>query len=74
MKQGIEQTALAATAGLLMSVGVARILASLFLEVKPDPVALMESIGIVAGTMLLACVVPARRATAVSPMKALRAD
>jgi putative ABC transport system permease protein len=73
MKQGIEQTALAATAGLLMSVGVARILASLFLEVKPDPVALIESIGVVAGTMLLACVAPARRATAVSPMKALRA-
>ena len=75
MKQGALQTALAVAAGLLLSLGVGQLLAKMLYQVSPaDPVALGASATLLATAALLACFLPARRATKVSPMNALRAE
>ena len=59
--------------GLLASVAVARIIASQIWGVSPhDPMTLCGVVGVVAAAGLIACVFPARRATRVDPMIALR--
>ena len=75
MSQGIGQLAVSLLLGVLMSLGVARILAALFFQVKAmDPEALAVAAAIVASATLAACLIPAARATAVSPSVSLRAD
>ncbi len=75
MKQGALQTALAVTVGLALSLGVGRLLAGMLYEVSPsDPYALVGSAALLAGAALLACYLPARRATKVNPVTALRAE
>ncbi|MGH8093394.1 MAG: ABC transporter permease [Chthoniobacterales bacterium] len=75
MKQGALQTAFALAIGLLLSLGLGRVLAQMLYQVSPaDPLALFVSSVLLATAALLACYVPAQRATRVSPMKALRTD
>jgi putative ABC transport system permease protein len=75
MKQGALQTALALGVGVLLALGVGRVLAQMLYQVSPaDPVALTVSSVLLATAALLACYFPAQRATRVSPMKALRTD
>ena len=75
MKQGALQTAFALGIGLLLSLGVGRILATMLYKVSPaDPLALIVSATLLAAAALLACFFPARRATKVSPMTALRTE
>ena len=75
MRQGAMQTALAVSAGLLLSLGAGRILAKILYEVSPtDPVALITATLMLASAALLACFVPASRATRVNPMTALRTE
>ena len=61
--------------GVVVAVGLSQLLRSVLFEVSPtDPltfVAIPASLLIVA---LLACLIPARRATKIDPMRALRAD
>ena len=55
--------------------GLARYLASLLFEVKPyDPITYVSIAGILTIVALAACSVPARRATRIDPMVALRYD
>jgi putative ABC transport system permease protein len=69
MRQGALQTALAVTIGLLLSLAAGRVLAQILYQVSPsDPFALVAS-----GAML-ACFFPARRATYVEPLQALRTE
>jgi len=75
MRQGALQIAVGSAIGLLLSFGAGRVLAQILYEVSPnDPFALIVSIALLATAALLACFLPARRATQVSPITALRME
>jgi len=75
MRQGALQTALAVSVGLLLSLGAGRVLAQILYEVSPsDPFALVASSLMLGSAALLACFLPARRATHVNPITALRTE
>ena len=75
MKQGALQTGFALGIGLLLSLAVGRLLTQILYEVSPaDPAALIGSSIMLSAAALLACYLPARRATKVSPMTALRTE
>jgi predicted permease len=75
MRQGALQTAFAVVLGSGLSLLVGRVLASVLFQVSPmDPFALGSSALLLTGATLLACYLPARRATKVSPMTALRSE
>jgi putative ABC transport system permease protein len=71
--KGIVLTLTGLGVGLLLSVGTARLLASLLYEVSTlDPVVFILAPLVLAVSTLLASYLPARRATRVVPMVALR--
>lgn len=75
MKQGALQTACAVTLGVALSLAVGQALATILFQVSPmDPIALASASLALAAATLLACYIPARRATRVSPTTALRAE
>jgi putative ABC transport system permease protein len=75
MRQGAMQTALAVAVGVLLSLAIGRILAQILYEVSPsDPFALLASSMVLAAAALLACFLPARGATRVDPIQALRTE
>jgi putative ABC transport system permease protein len=75
MRQGALQTGLAVAIGVLISIGAGRLLARLLYNVSPsDPIALIISSLLLAVAALLACFLPARRATCVEPLQALRTE
>jgi putative ABC transport system permease protein len=75
MKQGAQQTLVALGLGLGLSLLAGHSLAAIFFQVKSyDFLALGFSALLLTGATTLACFVPARRATRVSPLSALRAD
>src|SRR5438094_2658744 len=75
MRQGALQTALAVFVGLLLSLAAGRVLAQILYQVSPsDPFALIASSVMLTTAALLACFLPARRATHVNPITALRTE
>src|SRR5438128_5078254 len=75
MRQGALQTALAVSVGLLLSLAAGRVLSQILYGVSPtDPFALITSSLMLAASALLACFLPARRATYVNPITALRTE
>jgi len=75
MRQGAMQTALAVSVGLLLSLAAGRVLAQILYQVSPsDPFALIISSVMLAAAALLACFLPAQRATRVNPITALRTE
>jgi putative ABC transport system permease protein len=75
MRQGALQTALAVFVGMLLSLAVGRVLAQILYQVSPsDPFALITSSVMLTMAALLACFLPARRATHVNPITALRTE
>lgn len=75
MKQGVLQTAFALGVGLLLALGIGRVLAQMLFQVSPnDPLSLFGSAVLLGAAALLACFLPARRATRVTPMTALRTE
>jgi ABC-type antimicrobial peptide transport system permease subunit len=73
LKQGMGQIALGMAIGAGLAVLVARGLAIVIYDAPPwDPVTYVAVLGVLALTGLLASYVPARRATRVDPMVALR--
>jgi putative ABC transport system permease protein len=75
MKQGALQTGFALAIGLLLALAAGRLLTQILYEVSPaDPTALLSSSIMLSAAALLACYLPARRATKVSPMTALRTE
>jgi putative ABC transport system permease protein len=73
LRMGLRMIGAGVIVGLLVSLAAARIIASQIWGVSPhDPATLFGVIGVVAAAGLIACVFPARRATRVDPMIALR--
>ena len=75
MRQGALQTGFALGLGLLLALAAGRLLTQILYEVSPaDPTALLASSIMLSAAALLACYLPARRATRVNPMTALRTE
>jgi putative ABC transport system permease protein len=71
--QGLRMAAIGVTLGVAISFAAGRVLASLLFQVKPvDPVTLVPAALVVVLVTVLASYVPARRASRVSPIVALR--
>jgi len=61
--------------GVTGSIALTHLIRSLLFEVKPwDPITLIGVSSLLAAIALLACYVPARRATRIDPMLALRCE
>lgn len=61
--------------GVLAALGLTQLMSSMLFGVKPtDPATFSAVAGLLAGIALLACYIPARRATRVEPMVALRCE
>jgi predicted permease len=74
-KEGMRLTVAGLAVGLLMAAGASVLLAQIVYGVAPlDPVVLVPTAVILAGTAALACYLPARRAASVDPMVALRSE
>jgi putative ABC transport system permease protein len=75
LKRGLALTAVGLATGLLGAVALTRLLTALLYETSPLDVGtfLCTSV-IIVGASLVACYVPARRATKVDPMVALRCE
>jgi len=75
LKQGMLQLALGLVLGLGLAAGVSQLLAIILFDVQPrDPAVFLSIMGVLALTGMLASWIPARRATRVDPMVALRTD
>ena len=70
-----RQTGIAVGIGLIVAVTVGLFLSDMLYRVSPvDPLSLVAAVALLSVSALLACWLPARRATRVSPMTALRAE
>ncbi|HKO20024.1 MAG TPA: ABC transporter permease, partial [Acidobacteriaceae bacterium] len=75
VRRGILLVTFGAAAGCAAAFGVTRLLASLLYAVRPtDPVTFALTAGLLLIVGILACSLPARRATRVDPMAALRCE
>jgi ABC-type antimicrobial peptide transport system permease subunit len=75
LREGLVVTAIGAGSGLVLSLLAGRVLTSLLYKVSGvDPLVFLSSAAILGMVSLLACYLPALRASRVDPMIALRHD
>jgi ABC-type antimicrobial peptide transport system permease subunit len=75
LQRGLWLSGLGLGLGLGASFMLTRVMASLLFNVSPtDPATLVTVSAVIAGVALTACLVPALRATRISPLSALRAE
>lgn len=75
LRQGFVQLGIGIGAGLALAAGGGRLIGALLFEVEPtDPSIHLIIVAVLAATGFVACFVPARRATRVDPMVAMRAE
>jgi ABC-type antimicrobial peptide transport system permease subunit len=73
--QGMSIAALGLAAGVLGALGLTRFLSSFLYEVKPtDIVTFIAALLLLTGASWIACYIPARRASSVDPVQALRVE
>jgi putative ABC transport system permease protein len=75
VRQGLAPVTLGLAGGLAGALLMTRVVARLLFAVEPtDPVTYTAVIAVLAAVAALACLVPARRAAAIDPMRALRTE
>jgi putative ABC transport system permease protein len=75
LRQGMLPVGVGILIGVPVSLGVARVLESMFAQVSPaDPAAFVIATGVLVLVAMLGCWIPARRAARVDPVAALRAQ
>jgi predicted permease len=75
LRQGMRPTAIGMAGGLAAALGLTRFMANLLYGVRPaDPLTLLAVTALLGGISLAACYIPARRATLVDPVIALRSE
>lgn len=73
LRQGLAPVFIGLAAGLIASFGADRLIGSLLFGISPaDPVAIAGSVVLIAGIAAFAAYLPARRATRIDPLAALR--
>ena len=73
LKEGVKMTVIGLAVGLLLSLAAGQILSSILYRVNPlDPMAMVVAPLMLCWAALFACYLPARRATKVNPIQALR--
>jgi predicted permease len=73
LSQGIQLTVAGLVAGLLLAYGLTRVIAGMLYGVSPtDPLTALAVVVVLGVIALLACYVPAHRATRVNPVSAIR--
>ena len=74
-RQGAVQIAVGMIAGLAFAAGVSQLVQMILFQVEPrDPIIFAGVFLVLGGAAALACLLPARRATRIDPIIALRAD
>ena len=74
-RQGLIQLAIGMSIGLLIATGIGRTLKVILFQVEPRDPTIFAGVAVVLTLVgLVACLVPARRATQVDPLVALRAE
>ena len=75
LREGLRTTAWGLGIGMLLAMGLGKIVSGLLYRVSPfDPAVLTFAALALAGAALLACYIPAHRATRVVPLEALRSE
>jgi predicted permease len=75
LRQGLGSALLGVAVGVAGALGLAQLVSSLLFGVEPtDPACFAGSTALLLVVATAACLVPARRATAIDPMQALRAE
>ena len=75
LKQGMRQVSVGLVLGLALGAGMGMALGTFLYQVEPsDPVTFSAIPVLLVGVSLLACLLPARRASAVDPIQALHYD
>jgi putative ABC transport system permease protein len=75
VRQGMSIAALGLAAGVLGALGLTRFLSSFLYDVKPtDFGTFIIALVLLAGASLVACYIPARRASSVDPVQVLRVE
>jgi ABC-type antimicrobial peptide transport system permease subunit len=75
VRQGVWQLGAGMLAGLTLALGIAQLMKLVLFDVEPrDPMIFGGVVAVLTIAGLLACLIPARRATTVDPLLALRAD
>jgi putative ABC transport system permease protein len=75
LRKGIKTAAAGLSLGLLLVAGVGRLVSSILYRVSPlDPTALITAVIVLAAATLVASYIPARRATRIATLEALRTE
>jgi ABC-type antimicrobial peptide transport system permease subunit len=75
MREGVRTTIIGLAIGLLLAAGLGKLVSGMLYRVSPfDPLVLATAAVVLSTAAMLACYLPARRATRVAPTEALRAE
>jgi putative ABC transport system permease protein len=75
LRRGFRTAAVGLSLGLLLAAGIGRVVSSVLYRVSPlDPAALIAAVVVLAAATMLACYIPARRATRIATLEALRTE
>jgi predicted permease len=75
LRDGVRTTLIGLGIGLALAAAIGKLVSGLLYQVSPfDPAVLSAAAAILAGAAMLACYLPARRATRIEPLEALRVE